>query len=95
MPALPYGRSTGHRPASERGRVFEGLKPWLAENADHDDQLLTAGQLGLSETAIRVQAHRLHKRYPERVEAEVGQTLTTGASLAEEMQHLFAALASQ
>lgn len=81
--------------SSGRGRLFEGLKPWLAGNVDHGDQLLTAGQLGLSETAIRVQVHRLRKRYRERVEAEVSQTLTTGASLAEEMQHLFAALAGR
>lgn len=81
--------------AATKGDLFDLLRPWLAGNASHGDQLQAADQLGLSETAIRVQVHRLRKRYREWIEAEVRQTLTQGGSMEEEMQHLFSALAGR
>jgi RNA polymerase sigma factor (sigma-70 family) len=75
-----------------KGLLFERLKPWLSDTAAHGDQLQAANALNISETAVRVQVHRLRKRYRELVEAEVCQTLTPGVSLQEEMHQLFAAL---
>lgn len=75
--------------------LFSLLRPWLAETAAHGDQQAIAARLGLSETAIRVQVHRLRKRYREWIETEVGQTLNGSVSLQEEMQHLLAALAGR
>jgi RNA polymerase sigma factor (sigma-70 family) len=80
---------------SGRSLLFERLKPWLCETAAHGDQLQAAAALNISETAVRVQVHRLRKRYRELVEAEVSQTLTSGVSLQEEMQQLFASLAGR
>ena len=80
---------------SGRAQLFERLKPWLSDTAAHGDQLQAAAALNISETAVRVQVHRLRKRYRELVEAEVSQTLTPGVSLQEEMRDLFAALAGR
>lgn len=72
---------------------FQALRPWLAESPSHGEQQALAQSLGISETVIRVQVHRLRKRYREWIESEVSQTLNGSASLYEEMQHLLAALA--
>ncbi|SKA86863.1 RNA polymerase sigma factor, sigma-70 family [Prosthecobacter debontii] len=81
--------------AQGKGDLFDALKPWLANTAQQGQQQKIALQLGLSETAIRVQVHRLRKRYREWIEAEVAQTLTGTISLQEEMQHLLASLAGK
>lgn len=78
-----------------RSHLFETLKPWLAGSAEQGQQIAVAGQLGISETAVRVQVHRMRKRYRELIETEVSQTLAAGADLAEEMQCLLAALAGR
>lgn len=75
--------------------LFSLLRPWLADAATHGDQTALASRLGIRETAVRVQVHRLRKRYREWIEAEVAQTLNGPASLQEEMQHLLAALAGR
>jgi hypothetical protein len=69
------------------------LKPWLVADADRGAQAAAAAQLGVSETAVRVIVHRLRQRYREAVRAELRQTLAPGASVEEELQCLFAALA--
>lgn len=78
-----------------KAELFSLLRPWLADAAAHGDQQTAAARLGLSETAVRVQVHRLRKRYREWIEAEVSQTLNGGITLQEEMQHLLAALAGR
>ncbi len=85
----------GEMEALGKAGLLEALRPWLAGTAGHGDQLAVAGRLEISETAVRVQVHRLRKRYREFIEAELAQTLSPGVSLAEEMQCLFAALAGR
>jgi RNA polymerase sigma factor (sigma-70 family) len=51
-----------------------------------------AAQLGLSEGAARVAVHRLRKRFREIYREEIAQTLSEGADLNEELQHLARAL---
>jgi RNA polymerase sigma factor (sigma-70 family) len=54
-----------------------------------------AAQLGLSEGAARVAVHRLRKRFREIYREEITQTLSEGADLNEELQHLARALARE
>jgi RNA polymerase sigma-70 factor (ECF subfamily) len=75
---------------ADKQKAFELLRPWLAGTADHGSQVEIAAELGVSETAVRVQVHRLRKRFREIVEAEVGQTLEPGGDVAGELRHLLA-----
>lgn len=81
--------------AYEHDVLHRDIKPWLSDTAAHGDQLQAAAALDISETAVRVQVHRMRKRYRELVEAEVSQTLIPGISLQEEMRDLFAVLAGR
>ncbi len=74
-----------------KGPLFEALRPWLVGAAAHGDQFAAASRLGVGETALRVQVHRLRRRFRELIEAEVAQTLEEGADPAEELRHLLAA----
>ena len=80
--------------AEGKAAHLEVLKPWLVADADRGAQADAAAQLGVSETAVRVIVHRLRQRYREAVRAELRQTLAPGASVEEELQCLFAALAA-
>ena len=52
-----------------------------------------AGELGLSEGAVKVAAHRLRRRYRELLRAEIGRTVDDPAGVDREIGELFAALA--
>lgn len=52
-----------------------------------------AGQLGMSEGAVRVAVHRLRERYRKLLRAAVADTVESDADVEAELQHLFAALA--
>lgn len=77
--------------AKGKKETFEQLRPWLAGLNAHGDQLAVAGELGVSETAIRVIVHRMRMRLREIVESEVTQTLEPGANVANEIRHLLGA----
>lgn len=74
-----------------KGTQFQALLPWLTGTATHGEQMSSAAQLGLSETAVRVQVHRLRRRFREIIEAEVTQTLEPGTDPADELRHLLRA----
>ncbi len=78
--------------ASDRKAQFTILKPWLIGDTAGLRQAEAANELGMSENAVKVAIHRLRKRFRESVKAEIGQTLTPGSSLEEELAHLEAAL---
>lgn len=76
---------------SGKGILFQELHPWLTGAADHGNQTAVAETLGLGETAIRVQVHRMRKRFRDIIEAEVAQTLDAGTDPAAELRHLLSA----
>ncbi|MCB1206559.1 MAG: sigma-70 family RNA polymerase sigma factor [Verrucomicrobiae bacterium] len=76
---------------SGKAVLFQTLLPWLTGAATHGDQAATAATLGLSETAVRVQVHRMRKRFRELIEAEVAQTLEADADPVAELRHLLSA----
>lgn len=79
--------------AEGKSRLIDVLRPWLIGAADHGDQRAAASELGMSPTAMRVAIHRLRQRFREAVRTELRQTLAPGASIEDELQALFAALA--
>jgi RNA polymerase sigma-70 factor (ECF subfamily) len=73
-------------------RQFETLKPWLTGDGTGRPQAEVARELGLNEGAIRVAIHRLRRRFREVVKAEIAQTVSEPADVADELRHLIAAL---
>jgi len=67
---------------------FNALKPWLAGESTCLSQADAAGELGLSEGAVKVAVHRLRKRFREVVKAELAQTVGDPAQVAEELNYL-------
>ncbi len=72
---------------------FDALKSSLLGGRGALDYAAIAKQLGATEGAARVAAHRLRKRFREIYREEISQTLADGADLETELRHLAAALA--
>jgi len=77
----------------EKLRLFEGLKGTLTADAGTLGYATLGQQLGLSEGAVKVAAHRLRKRYRELLKAEVAGTVEDPLQVGEELQALMAAFA--
>ena len=79
--------------ASDKQRLFDLLKIYLTAEKDAGSYRDVAGELDMTEGAVKVAVHRLRRRYRELVRDEIAQTVTTEAQVDEEIQDLFAALA--
>ncbi len=79
--------------ASGKAEQFDALKEYIAglpvDKTYHD----AAGNLGISEGAAKVAAHRLRKRYREMLREEVARTVAEPTDVDDEIRFLFAALA--
>lgn len=73
-------------------RLFDQLKFCLVADGQTASYAGTAANLGLSEGAVKVAAHRLRQRYGQLLTAEVARTLECPSDAADEIQQLFAAL---
>jgi RNA polymerase sigma-70 factor (ECF subfamily) len=72
--------------------LFLGLKEVLTGGRAEIPYRELAGQLGMSEGAVKVAAHRLRLRYRELLREEIANTVTGPCEVEEELRHLFAAL---
>jgi len=79
--------------ASDKQRLFDRLKIYLTTEKDAVSYRDVAGELDMTEGAVKVAVHRLRRRYRELVRDEIAQTVTTEAQVDEEIRDLFAALA--
>ena len=68
---------------------FERLRPSLtgAEPAQYRD---IAGELGMSETAVKAAVHRLRQRYGRLLRDEIAETVADPAEVDDEVRHLLA-----
>ncbi len=82
------------REYADAGRVdlFLGLKDTLAGGRAEIPYRDLGGQLGLSEGAVKVAAHRLRRRYRELLREEIANTVAQPEDAEEELRHLFSAL---
>jgi RNA polymerase sigma-70 factor (ECF subfamily) len=76
--------------AANQGALFECLKSTLTDEAGPLVRL--AAQLGMSEGAIKVAAHRLRRRYRERLRAAIAETVLAPEEVDAEIRDLFTAL---
>lgn len=75
-----------------KGKQFETLKPWLIGDTENLSQAAVAAQLGMTTGAIKVAIHRLRQAFRDAVRAEIAQTVTEPAEIAEELRYLIEVL---
>jgi RNA polymerase sigma-70 factor (ECF subfamily) len=71
---------------------FRLLEPFLAGSPERDDYPRLAGQLGVSEGAIRVAVHRMRQRYGRLLREEVARTVGDTSDVDDELRYLLTAL---
>ncbi len=74
--------------------LFESLKGNLGGDTGRVPYKEIADQLGMSEGAIKIAAHRLRQRCRDILRGEISQTVATPEDIDEELRHLFAAVAN-
>ena len=81
---------------AERGQgpLFERLKAALLGDSDAVGYAQVAAELGLTEGAVKVAAHRLRERLGALIREEVAGTVADPAQVDEEIRDLFSALGS-
>jgi len=79
----------------DRGREhqFEVLSGFLARKSGSIRHAEVAGQLGMSESNVRVTIHRMRGRYRELLRREILATVSSPDEVDEEIEHLFKVLA--
>ena len=77
-----------------RATVFAELKVFLAAGSGGAAYGEVAARLGLTEGAVKVAVHRLRQRYQTLLTAEIAHTVGSTDEVAEERQHLLAALSA-
>ena len=87
------GRLAAEMGRAGKGELFARLEPTLMGGRDAGTYALVAGELGLTEGAVKMAAHRLRRRYRELLRAEIGRTVADPAGVDQEIRDLFAALA--
>lgn len=76
--------------AAGQDALFDRLKSSLTGDAGPYADL--AAELGLTEGAVKVAAHRLRRRYRDRLRAAIAETVATPEEVEAEIRDLFAAL---
>ena len=74
---------------SGKGRVFEQLKFCLTGERSALPYSALSEQLAISEAALKVQVHRLRKRYRELLRQEVAHTVSDPEEVEQELRDLF------
>lgn len=77
-----------------RGALFDALKSGLAGRRGESYGEI-AVRLQLSETAVKVEAHRMKSRYRELIRAEIAHTVDESTDVEQEIRRLFEALSKK
>ena len=86
------GRLDAEAARSSKSDLFARLRPSLVGDPTAPSHRQLAAEIGLSEGAVRVAAHRLRARYRELVREEVARTTDSPDDLEDEIDALLAAL---
>jgi len=74
------------------GSQFDLLKVFLTGDQDRGAHHRIAGQLGMSEGAVRTAVHRLRRRYSELLREEIGATVADAGEVDDEIRFLLSSL---
>jgi RNA polymerase sigma-70 factor (ECF subfamily) len=78
--------------AAGKGRLYDALKGFLADDVADGDYARLAAELDMTPGAVTTAVHRLRDRYRELVREEVAHTVANPAEVEDEMRSLLAAL---
>jgi len=76
-----------------RGRLFERLRPYLDGAESLESYGTLASSEGLEPGAVKVQVHRMRRRFGELLRQEVARTVSHPGEIDGELRHLLAAVA--
>lgn len=71
---------------------FEALSPFLNPDEEEPDYDKASAQLGVSQSAARVQVHRLREKFHDMIRKAIYETVAPGSDVEEEYQNLISAL---
>lgn len=74
---------------------FETLQPFLSVDRDSANYADAAVRLDMTESAVRVAAHRLRKRYRTLLRDEIAHTVNSPEEVEDELRYLFTALSTK
>jgi len=74
--------------------LFQALSPHLAEERDELSYANLSGKLGMAETAVKKQLHKMRQRYRSLLRDEVSQTVEDPGDVDDEIRYLCASLAT-
>jgi RNA polymerase sigma-70 factor (ECF subfamily) len=77
---------------ADKSRQFEMLKPWLTGDVENISIEEAAGQLEMTEGAVKVAIHRLRRRLRDIIKNEISQTVKESGDIESEMRYLLEAL---
>jgi hypothetical protein len=72
--------------------LFDQLQKLLTDESDRPSQAEIAGELGMSENAVKQAFHRLRQRYRELLRQEIAHTVMLPGDIENELRHLIAVL---
>lgn len=88
------GRLQQEQITAGRKRFFDEVKGWLWGQKGTLAYAELAGELGVTESALKSSVHRLRLRFRELLREEIGRTVATPIEVQEELEGLMAALRS-
>ena len=78
--------------AEGKQAIFDRLKPFLTAGRQPGGYAEVAGELGISEGAVKTAVHRLRRRYRQLLRDEIAQTVASSEEIDEEIRYLLACL---
>ena len=82
----------GRCDVSNKRTLYERLRPALLGHEGAPSNQSIADELGLTEGAVKMAAHRLRMRYRERLREEIARTVAEPSEIDAEIQALLATL---
>jgi len=80
--------------AGGKARLFARLEPALTGEVPEGAFAAWAGELGMSQGAVKVALHRLRRRFGDVLRSEIAHTVSSPEEIDDEIRHLFAAIAN-
>jgi len=77
---------------ADNAALFEKLKPLLADEHDRASQATIAGELNMSENAVKQALHRLRQRYRVVLRDEIADTVAVPTDIEDELRHFITIL---
>jgi len=73
-------------------RLFDQLQKLLTDESDRPSQAEIAGELAMTENAVKQAFHRFRQRYRELLREEIAQTVMLPGDIEDELRHLITVL---